>query len=259
MKTLRKRAAAAAFAAVLTMVLAYKYFTTFPEGAVPKSEIVSYCFGDVTKDGTGEMLVISGTGKIETGQRHGQFLLVCEPEVMGDLEMLGYIPTEKIRQRIDLAAIKPMKVQIGDVNGDGVKEVAICVYKTAEFHPIMAKRPFFFDLIDGNLIPFWLGSRLSRPFDDYVLYDIDGDEIDEIISVELLEDGKRIMAVYDWDSFGFVVSAETEGFDGELKFETGNEQSAKVKEISVIYKNAGADRKLKFYLKDDKFVYDVRN
>lgn len=33
----------------------------------------------------------------------------------------------------------------------------------------MAKRPFFYDLVEGNLIPVWLGSRLSRPFDDYIL------------------------------------------------------------------------------------------
>jgi hypothetical protein len=102
-------------------------------------------------------------------------LLVCDAPAQTDLGKLGYIPPEKILYRIDLAGIRPMKVQLGDINGDGVCEISVCVYKTTTFHPVLAKRPFFFDLVDGNLIPVWLGSRLSRPFDDYILYDIDGD------------------------------------------------------------------------------------
>jgi hypothetical protein len=187
-----------------------------PAGAVPARDVVSLCVGDATGDGVPEMLAIAGEGETGAGERFGELLLVCDASARADMDALGHIPPERVRRRIDLAEIKPMKVQLGDVNGDGLNEVAICVYKTAKFHPVMAKRPFFFDLVEGKLVPVWLGSRLSRPFDDYILYDIDA--VDEIISVERLENGDRAVAAYDWKGFGFEMRAQTA--------ETGRTESA---------------------------------
>ena len=227
-----------------------------PDGAVPRKDIVSYFVGDVTNDGEPELLVISGAGKIDTGERYGQFLLVCDASFADDLTSLRYIPSEKIYHRIDLAGIMPMKVQIGDVNGDGINEVAICVYKTAKFHEVMAKRPFFFDLVDGNLIPVWLGSRLSRPFDDYILHDINADGIDEIISIELLEDGKRVIAAYVWKGFGFEVHAESKAFDGVLSFDAATDDASG---ICVTFSAGREQSALVFSLKDDSLVYEETN
>ena len=187
-------------ASVILLALACVFlflYKPLPEGAVSRRDIVSYCFGDATNDGSPELLAIAGQGQNDDGERYGQDLIICDVAAEADIGDLGYIPAAKIRQRIDLSSIKPMKVQLGDVNGDGLNEVALCVYKTAKFHPVMAKRPFFFDLVKGNLIPLWLGSRLSRPFDDYVLYDLDADGIEEIVSIERLEDGDRVLAVYN--------------------------------------------------------------
>jgi len=191
-----------------------------PDGAVTASEIVSYCVGDVTNDGVSEFLAISGDGELDTGERHGQFLLVCDVSGEDDINALGYLPPEKIMYSIDLTDIKPLKVQIGDINGDGVNEVAICVYKTAKFHEVMAKRPFFFDLVEGNLIPVWLGSRLSRPFDDYILFDINEDGLDEVISIEHTQNGNRIVSVYIWKGFGFEVLTGSAELDAPLQFDT---------------------------------------
>ena len=191
-----------------------------PDGAVTASEIVSYCVGDATNDGVSEFLAISGDGELDTGERHGQFLLVCDVSGEDDINALGYLPPEKIMYSIDLTDIKPLKVQIGDINGDGVNEVAICVYKTAKFHEVMAKRPFFFDLVEGNLIPVWLGSRLSRPFDDYILFDINEDGLDEVISIEHTQNGNRIVSVYIWKGFGFEVLTGSAELDAPLQFDT---------------------------------------
>ena len=246
-------------AAVMALTLIYAILfsrTPVPEGAVPLRDIVSYCIGDVTDDGVPELLAIAGDGKIDSGERHGQLLLICEASSLEDLDKLGYLPFEKIQHNIDLTGIMPVKVQIGDVNGDGINEIALCVYKTAKFHPVMAKRPFFFDLVEGNLIPLWLGSRLSRPFDDYILRDIDADGIDEIISVELLEDGKRVIAVYDWSGFGFEMFTQSEDFDGELRFDAG---SGGHSEIGVIFSVDKEHSKLNFSLKDGNLVYSIVN
>lgn len=190
-----------------------------PEGSILVSDIVSHCVGDAIGDGVNQLLAIAGEGEIDSGERHGDLLLVCDASAKEDMDSLGYIPPEKIYYNIDIAGIKPLKVQIGDINGDDVNEIAICVYKTAKYHPVMAKRPFFFNLVEGNLIPVWLGSRLSRPFDDYILYDIDADDIDEIISIERLENDNCVIAAYDWSGFGFEVIAQSEEFEGELSFD----------------------------------------
>ena len=68
----------------------------------------------------------------------------------------------------------PLKVLAGDIDGDGRVEIGVCVYKTAKFHPVPAKRPFFYALQDGRLQPVWLGSRLAWPFADYRLFDLMG-------------------------------------------------------------------------------------
>jgi len=227
-----------------------------PRGSVERDKIVSYCSGDATGDGASELLVVSGNGKLDSGERHGQFLLICDASAEDYIKSVGYIPPEKIRNSIDLTAIKPLKVQLGDVNGDGVKEVAVCVYKTAEFHPVMAKRPFFFDLVEGNLIPVWLGSRLSRPFDDYILYDIDADSSDEIIAVERLEDDRRVIAVYNWRGFGFEMLTQSEAFEGGLLFDV---QKAGSEGINVFNSNSRERLKFNFRLNSDNLVCTVIN
>ena len=234
----------AAVMVVSLIITVVRFRTPMPEGAIPLGDVVSYCIGDVTNDGISELLVISGDGETDTGERHGQLLLVCEASAENDLlHSLGYIPSEKVQHSIDLADIKPMKVQIGDINGDGTNEVAICVYKTAEFHPVMAKRPFFFDLVEGNLIPVWLGSRLSRPFDDYVLFDVNADGIDEIVSIEQLENGNRVVAVYEWKGFGFEVLRDLGELEGEARFDFDTPWAAgTTTEIGVILNNSERNR-----------------
>ncbi len=252
MKAWQRRAIPFIFIAIFALIPAFG-LSRIPEGAVPMREIVSYCSGDADNDGKPELLAIVGEGRLDTGERHGSFLLICDPSEEADIERLGYIQPENVRCRINLTAIKPLKVQLGDVNGDGINEIAVCVYKTAEFHPIMAKRPFFFNLVDGNLVPMWLGSRLSRPFDDYVLRDIDSDDIDEIVSVEQLEDGKRALAAYDWRDFGFELLAQSEEFDGRLVL--GQNDVIQKGEISVTHLNNNKKVVFNFRIDGEKLIY----
>lgn len=109
--------------------------------------------------------------------------------------------------------LNPWKVQTSDVDGDGMTEIALAVYKTSPFHPVMAKRPFLYDWINGGIFPKWRGSRLSRPFDDYVFADMDSDGRDELVSAEHLADGGKVLSCYCWKGFGFEKIAESEGFE----------------------------------------------
>ncbi len=105
--------------------------------------------------------------------------------------------------RKDYSHLNPWKIALGDVDGSGKDDISIGAYKESPLHPVMAKRPFIYSFVDGEIQPKWRGSRLSRPFVDYNFYDIDGDEIDELISIEILQDGKNIINSYKWKGFGF--------------------------------------------------------
>lgn len=127
--------------------------------------------------------------------------------------------------RRDISHLKPWKIELGDVDGDSHFEIAIGVYKESPLHPIMAKRPFIYNFDGEDLVPKWRGSRLSRPFTDFLLFDVDQDEIYEIVSVEELADGGHIVNSYKWKGFGFEGFMESdknipfdylESLDGEL-------------------------------------------
>lgn len=184
----------------------------------PKTNIVSWYTADINHDFKDELLVITSSRrgmKLDTGEAYGDHL-----NIYSDFKIAGHKPilTKAPDYSFDLTALKPLKVQAGDVNGDGLEEISICVYKTAKFHPVLAKRPFFYDLKDGELEPIWLGSRLARPFEDYRLFDVDGDGIDEIVSVELAKNGNRLVAVYDWKGFGFEVKGVSDEINGKVSF-----------------------------------------
>ena len=56
----------------------------------------------------------------------------------------------------------------GDVNGDGLPEIAVGVVKKTRYWHDEDKRLFIFKLYDGRLIrPLWLGSRLGCPIETF--------------------------------------------------------------------------------------------
>jgi len=101
-----------------------------------------------------------------------------------------------------LERLNPWKVQAADVDGDGEVEIGIGVYKKARFHPVMAKRPFIYGWDGKQLYPKWLGSRLSRPFTDFVLADF-GKAGTKLVAIEETKDGENELAIYRWSGFGF--------------------------------------------------------
>jgi len=160
-----------------------------------KEKAVSSCKSDLDIDGLEEELYLTA----KKGSIYGKDLVI-----RANGKEIG---------RYNLEALNPWKVMVMDVDGDGIKEISVGVYKTAKFHPVMAKRPFIYNWNgEGGLSPKWLGSRLSRPFDDYIFLDIDEDGMEELVSIELLSNGRMVLNSYKWKGFGFEGMGESRDY-----------------------------------------------
>lgn len=151
--------------------------------------IISSCIEDLNNDGYNNILLLIG----EKGAEFADTLMI--------LSFDGETIREVHHQSFQI--LNPWKVQTCDVDGDGQKEISLGVYKEAQLHPVMAKRPFIYEWQKGMLVPKWRGSRLSRPFSDYIFLDLDGSGSDELIAIESLENGEKVLHAYKWKGFGF--------------------------------------------------------
>lgn len=156
--------------------------------------VISCCIADIDGDSDEELFTVEGRGKEFYGNR---------------LVLLSYDNGLKKLYDREFKELNPWKIQTCDVDGDGRLEIALGVYKEANFHPVMAKRPFLYHWNGEDIVPVWRGSRLSRPFDDYIFLDLDADGKDELTAIEMLPDGKRLINAYKWSGFGFESVAES--------------------------------------------------
>lgn len=188
--------------------------------------------GDITGDNQIETVVLTK----KTFSKYGKDIIIYSSD------------NEEI-YREDFSELKPWKVAIGDVDGDGIDDISIGVYKETLFHPVMAKRPFIYSFEDENLQPKWRGSRLSKPFIDYIFYDIDEDKVDELISIEIINNGDKVINTYKWKGFGFEGIAESKAYEDIYNLHIEDNL------IYIEYKEE--DKKLKGFLKYNDYKLTI--
>lgn len=88
--------------------------------------------------------------------------------------------------------------QTGDVDGDGRKDALVGVVKSTRFSPQRLRRLFIFKQVNGKVRPLWLSSQLGGKLCDFRF---DGDSLR---SLETTADGRYVVAVYRWGTFGMV-------------------------------------------------------
>jgi hypothetical protein len=175
--------------------------------------VLDKAYGDIDGDSTNELIVLNKN----LFHKYGSEVIIYN-----DINGL----TEIYRE--DFSELKPWKIDTGDVDGDGIYELSVGIYKETIFHQIMDKRPFIYSYRDNRLLPKWRGSRLSRPFTDYTFYDLDNDGCDEIISIEILEDGELILNSYKWIGFGVEGFLESSIYDKIYGLHRGSESTVTV-------------------------------
>lgn len=148
------------------------------------------------------VMVLSGCGKeksvIDSAELDDY---VVEVVSSGGLygEMLR-IQTADESNEIEMPEMNPWKVEFCNID-EGEPELALGVYKESEYHPVMARRIFFYNMDGVALVPKYRMSRLTYPFVDFTLFDIDDDGRDEILAVEVMKDGAQRIGAYRWANF----------------------------------------------------------
>ncbi len=161
-------------------------------------------------------------GYLIQGEKYSIELTKGKNTEYGNKIYINSIEDNKENFTKDISDLNVWKLEVGDIDGDGIDEVALGVYTESPLHPIDAKRPYIYRFNGEELIPKWRGSRLSRPFVDFVFYDIDYDGMDEIISIEMLKDGVYVINSYKWKGFGFEGYLESKELETIPKIFTDN-------------------------------------
>lgn len=153
-----------------------------------------------------------------------------------------------------LGEMRPWKIQTADVDGDGMNEISIAMYKKTPFQPFLANRPFLYSWIGTDIAPKWLGSRLAMPFEDYIFEDINGDKKDELVSIERTKEGKRVIRAYCWKGFGFEAIGDSSEYDRITQLQKGQNSAGMENKITAIITSEGKTKKLYFTFKGNRFV-----
>ncbi|HEY8500416.1 MAG TPA: hypothetical protein VIL89_07340, partial [Clostridia bacterium] len=180
-------------------IIASALFVIIASVCVMNSFLLDFSSGDLDGDSKKEFVMILK----QPGEKYGKRLVIMSLQKDRGNRIQVY----------DMKNLNPWRIHVADVDGDGTKDLSVGVYKEARFDPVMANRPFIYNWNGKTIYPKWLGSRLSRPFDDYIFCDLNDDSVDELISIELADNKSKLINVYGWKGFGFEGIAESPLFE----------------------------------------------
>ncbi len=146
-------------------------------------------------------------------------VLFLEPE--NTLTLTVYHNNEKLWEGIP-KKWKPWKLETADVDGDGILDIILGVYKKTRFFSYPHNCLFVFGWNQKDVFPKWLGSRLSKPFVDFTFAEVDGKNGAELISIEKTSYKKYCIVVYRWCGFGFAGNWQSESFS-DIRFVENND------------------------------------
>lgn len=142
--------------------------------------------------------IISREGRSD----HGDLLVIFEEES-------GW---KRIYEN-DFADLKPWKITIADIDGDGMQEILTAVRKSTHYDSREGNRLFIFNYKNDLLVKKWTGSQIAGEWKQFYAGDFLPMKGDELIFVQRLPDGRERLVIYYWFAFGFIMLAESDAYD----------------------------------------------
>lgn len=121
-----------------------------------------------------------------------------------------HLPQELLYEN-DFTVIKPWKLELADVDGDGEFELLMAVVKTTHFDAVERNRLFVFHYAGETLAKKWTGSQIGGNWRDFRALDlVPAIAGDELVFIEQVEGKGERLGIYYWLDFGFALLAESE-------------------------------------------------
>lgn len=148
----------------------------------------------------------------------------------------------------DFKDLKPWKIVLADIDGDGEKEIITAVRKSVHFDKAVSNRLFIFNYTEGKLVKKWTGSQIAGEWKDFIVADIAPTDGSEIIFRSSSKEGERV-SIYYWYQFGFLSLAESKEYHEIVDMTVTKENR-----IQITVKNARIEQKILLEAKDGKLV-----
>jgi hypothetical protein len=113
----------------------------------------------------------------------------------------------------DFSDLKPWKLELADVDGDGVTDILTAVRKTTHYDAIEKNRFFVFDYTEGKLVKKWTGSQIAGAWKDFYTKDFLPMKGEEVLFISRTEEGRERLGIYYWFQFGFLLLAQSEDYE----------------------------------------------
>ncbi len=155
---------------------------------------------------------ISSTGRTD----YGDLFVVFEQEEQGEQQGSGEQKSKYAYKRVyenDFTGLKPWKLELGDIDGDGVTDILTSVRKTTYYDDQEKNRLFVFQYIDHKLVKKWTGSQIAGIWKDFAVGELLPAKGEEVIFISEDEGGKEKLGVYSWFDFGFQALAESDSYE----------------------------------------------
>ncbi|MDF2907592.1 MAG: hypothetical protein K0R34_2913 [Herbinix sp.] len=113
----------------------------------------------------------------------------------------------------EFTGLKPWKLVLADVDGDGEQEILTAVRKTTFYDKEEKNRLFIFNYINGKLVKKWTGSDIAGSWEDFVSGELVDTKGEEIIFITKTKEGSEKLFVYHWFDFGFLMLAQSGDYE----------------------------------------------
>ena len=109
----------------------------------------------------------------------------------------------------DFKEMQPWKVETGRISDENI--LALGLNMKSPLHDEKMDKIFMYSIdADYGLKAFFRSSKTLNPLRDFVLYDLDHDDNDEIITIEELNGGNRVINCYRRHGFGFYIEEQSD-------------------------------------------------